>query len=91
MLHSFSVFEIQKMRNNLKASKSYPHDLKEKVDEEVEEDEKEAEQVAIQQAAKEEVKRKKESSAVQSVKSIPSPAPVDFAKKPESQLINVRL
>lgn len=27
MLHSFSVFEIQKMRNKLKASKSYPNDL----------------------------------------------------------------
>lgn len=38
MLHSFSVLDIQKMRNNLKSSKSYPHDLKEKVSEEEEEE-----------------------------------------------------
>lgn len=39
MLHSFSALDIQKMRSNLKSSKSYPHDLKEKVNEEDEEDE----------------------------------------------------
>lgn len=85
MLHSFSVFEIQKMRNNLKASKSYPHDLKEKVDEEAEDEREEV-------ATTEEVKRNKDvQSQKQSVKSAPSPLPVDFVKKPESQLINVRL
>lgn len=66
MLHSFSALDIQKMRNNLKSSKSYPHDLKEKVSEEDEDEEKEK-----QQQQKEEVSAKKEEAKTESIPAAP--------------------
>lgn len=99
MLHSFSALDIQKMRNNLKSSKSYPHDLKEKVAEEDEEAmvDVEEEKKVQENAAKKEVKPETRPAALatapkvvkQDVKETAA-VPVEETKKPENQLINVR-
>lgn len=99
MLHSFSALDIQKMRNNLKSSKSYPHDLKEKVAEEDEEAmvDVEQEKKVQENAAKKEVKPETRPAALstepkvvkQDVKETAA-VPVEETKKPENQLINVR-
>lgn len=104
MLHSFSVLDIQKMRNNLKSSKSYPHDLKEKVSEE-EEEEKTGTEERKEVSAKMDVKQANNPpapapAATKVVKQVaPKPettysAPVAVTaapetKKSESQLLNV--
>lgn len=105
MLHSFSALDIQKMRNNLKSSKSYPHDLKEKVAEEDEdamvdvEQEKKVQENAAKKEVKPETRPAALSTAPKVVKqvaassnSFPETAavPVEETKKPENQLINVR-
>lgn len=99
MLHSFSVLDIQKMRNNLKSSKSYPHDLKEKVSEEEEEDvEKEKEQKeappvtaskVVKPAAVFASKATEEKTTVTTAPQSQPPVTAE-TRKPESQLINVR-
>lgn len=90
----FSVSEIQKMRNNLKSSKSYPHDLKEKVEEVEVEEKSVVGQVEEKknEAPAEEVKKDcgGVKPAAQVFKTENSSPPVTVAeKKPESQLINV--
>lgn len=99
MLHSFSALDIQKMRNNLKSSKSYPHDLKEKVAEEDEEAMVDVEQEKKEQenAAKKEVKPETRPAALSTAPKVvkqdvkeTAAVPVEETKKPENQLINVR-
>lgn len=99
MLHSFSALDIQKMRNNLKSSKSYPHDLKEKVAEEDEEAmvDVEQEKKVQENAAKKEVKPETRPAALSTAPKVvkqdvkeTAAVPVEETKKPENQLINVR-
>lgn len=73
MLHSFSVSEIQKIRNNLKSSKSYPHDLKERVEEEDEnEKEKEAEQEQPKEHLRQQQQQRQEAKSENASVAVPS-------------------
>ena len=73
MLHSFSALDIQKMRNNLKSSKSYPHDLKEKVSEEEEEEKEEQKQKQKkEQEEQQQQKQQEKKKDVQETKPAPN-------------------